>query len=255
LPILVQHFPGPLWFDRRRPHPRLPMGRDVSAVARALSAFGEMAWPYIAELLCESDPDVRFYATLLASDRAQPPLIGVLADRLFDSDPQIRLVVKDVLPQYRSMPGFSEVLQMLRERSQNHGVSIQDRLAALDALAALRDEGSVPLLIRLNEDSDKQISLPAHRALSAITGQDFGASTRKWQSWHEANLRRHRVEWLIESLMHVDQPVRASAGIELQKLTQVYYGYVAAAPKRERERTQKRYQDWWEHEGRKRFAL
>ncbi len=254
LPILARHFPGPLWFDRRHAHPRLPLGRDVSAIARALSAFGGRAWPYLAELLCERDADTRFYATLLVSDRVQPELLGALCDRLFDTDPQIRLIVKDVLPQYRDIQSFSEILQTLRERARNRGVSIIDRLAALDALAVLRDVGSVPLLVRLNEDTDKQISLPAHRALAAITGQDFGTSTRKWQAWFDDNGRRHRVEWLIQSLMHADQPLRASAGIELQKLTQVYYGYVASAPKRERERAQHRYQEWWDGEGRKRFS-
>ena len=37
LPVLVRDFPGPLWFDRHRPHRRLPRGRDVSAIARTLA--------------------------------------------------------------------------------------------------------------------------------------------------------------------------------------------------------------------------
>ena len=58
---------------------------------------------------------------------------------------------------------------------------------------------------------------------------------------------------MIDALMHSDRGLRGAAGLELQKITQVYYGYVAAAPKREREQAQKRYWDWWGSEGRSKF--
>lgn len=254
LPLLAERFPGPLWFDRRGAHPRLPLGRDVSAVARALSAFGEAAVPQLAELLRSPSADTRFYATLLAGDEVLPGLLSALAERLFDRDPQIRLIVKDVLPLYRDVPGFPDAMRRLRDRAQDAMASIQDRLAAIDALSVLRDAASVPLFITLNESPDRQLSLPAHRALVAITAQDFGSSTRKWRSWYEEHASRHRIEWLIEGLMHSEQSVRATAGIELQKATQVYYGYAATAPKRDRERTQRRYQDWWQIAGKPRFT-
>ncbi len=254
LPLLAEHFPGPLWFDRRRAHPRLPLGRDVSAIARALSAFGERAVPVLQKLLVGPSADKRFYATLLVSDQVHPGLLLALAERLFDDDPQIRLIVRDTLPQYRRAQGFANVVSVLRERAADSSANMQERLAAIDGLATLRDPECVPLFIEQNASSDKQLSVPAHRALVSITGQDFGHATRKWQSWYDDHRQDHRAQWLIDSLMHADQAVRATAGIELQKLTQVYYGYVAAAPKRDRERAQKRYRDWWESEGKKRFG-
>jgi hypothetical protein len=51
--------------------------------------------------------------------------------------------------------------------------------------------------------------------------------------------------------MHGDERVRTTAGLELQKLSQVYYGYSAAAPKRDRERVQERYRQWWDSQGKK----
>ncbi|HEX7478433.1 MAG TPA: hypothetical protein VF331_11545 [Polyangiales bacterium] len=254
LAVLAEHFPGPLWFDRRRPHPRLPLGRDVSAIARALSAFGERAVPYLQGLLSAASPDTRFYATLLASDQIHAGLLPALAERALDVDPQVRLIIRDTLPQYRRTPGFADVVAMLRARAADGGAVMQDRLAAIDALSMLRDPDSVPLFIEQNAADDKQLSVPAHRALVAITGQDFGPVIRKWSAWYEDNRRSHRAQWLIESLMHPEQVVRATAGLELQKLTQVYYGFVAGAPKRDRERAQKRYRDWWELEGSKRFG-
>jgi hypothetical protein len=251
-PLLIR-FPGPLWFDRRRPQGRVPLGRDLSAIARALAAFGEEAMQRFGPLLRASDPEVRYYATLFVSDRVHPVLLEPLIERLFDDDAQIRILVRDILPHYRRVAGFSRVTERLRLQAGDPRALLKARLAAIDAINVLRDAQSVPIMIELLGDSDKQLSIPAHRVLVAITCQDFGKSQRKWRSWYHSHAEHHRVEWLIAALMHGDQTLRAAAGVELQKITQVYYGYAAAAPKREREAAQKRYQDWWMREGRTKF--
>jgi hypothetical protein len=108
---------------------------------------------------------------------------------------------------------------------------------------------SVELLVELTAHTDRQLSVPAHRALVAITAQDFGNAERKWRAWLKKHGAQYRAEWLIDGLMHGDEKVRAIAGRELQELSQVYFGYVAGAPRRERERAQRRYLDWWRNEG------
>jgi Type II secretion system (T2SS), protein E, N-terminal domain len=253
LDLLIERFPGPLWFDRRRPYARLPFGRDTGPIARALAAFGERALSRIVPLMRSQNPDVRYYATLFASDQVHADLLVPIAERLFDEDPQIRLMVRETLPSYRQLPAFAQVLGSLRTRMLEARAPLPARLAAIDAISNLRDGQSVPALIELLAHADRQLSIPAHRALVAITCQDFGSNTKKWRLWYEDNQHRHRVQWLIESLMHSEQNLRSAAGIELQKVTQVYYGFVASAPKRDRERAQKRYQDWWDSEGRKRL--
>jgi hypothetical protein len=191
---------------------------------------------------------------LFAGDRVRPSLLDPLLERLFDDDPQIRLLVRDALPHYRKFNGFERVTERICERARTEGAPLYERLAAIDAISMLRDASCVSTLIELISHRDKQICVSAHRALTLITCQDFGKSPRKWRNWLNANANRHRVEWLIEGLMHPEEPVRATAGLELQKLTQVYYGYVAAASKREREAAQKRYAEWWRTEGRTRIA-
>jgi len=253
LDLLIERFPGPLWFDRRRPYARLPFGRDTGPIARALAAFGEKAYPRVIPLLRSKTADVRYYATLFASDQVHPELLVPIAERLFDEDPQIRLMVRETLPAYRTLPAFAQVLGSLRTRMLEARAPLPARLAAIDATSNLRDGQSVPALVELLANADRQLSIPAHRALVAITCQDFGSNTKKWRLWYEDNQHRHRVQWLIEGLMHSEQSLRSAAGIELQKVTQVYYGYVASAPKRDRERAQRRYQDWWDSEGRKRL--
>jgi hypothetical protein len=253
LEALVKRFPGALWFDRHAPHRRLPAGRDVSACARALYAFEQRAAPYVERLLRSRRADVRLYAMLLAGDRVLPELAPAIGERVFDEDGQVRLAAFEVLPLYRNVEGFGEVLERLRRRAGAAAEPLQHRLSAVEALSGLRDVGSVELMLELSGHESRQLSLPAHRALVAITGQDFGDSSRKWRGWLRKNRERHRAEWLIDGLMHSEENVREVAGQELQKLSQVYYGYSASAPKREREQAQTRYRSWWQSTGRSQF--
>jgi hypothetical protein len=254
LAVLEQRFPGPLWFDRHKLRQRMPAGRDLSAIARAMYAFEDAAVPHVAALLSSGEPEVRLCATLLSGDLVRPELMWPLYQRLFDPDGQVRLTAFEVLPLYRHVVGFDEVIKSLRQKAVMESEAVPNRLAALEAISMLRDPGSVDLLAELCGHDSRQLSVPAHRTLLAITAQDFGNVTKKWKAWIDKNRRRHRAEWLIEGLMHGEERVRAVAGTELQKLSQVYYGFVASAPKRERERAQQRYRDWWEREGRAQFG-
>jgi hypothetical protein len=253
LAVLERRFPGPLWFDRHKPRTRLPAGRDISAIARALFEFEERALPHIAALLASPQTDVRLCAAMLAADRVGPELLWPMYQRLFDADGQVRLTAIESLPLFHNVTGFDEVLKSLRQKAAAEAEAIPNRLAALEAISVLRDPGSIELLADLSAHGSRQLSVPAHRTLIAITAQDFANVPRKWKAWIDKNKGRHRVEWLIEGLMHSEERVRATAGMELQKLTQVYYGFSASAAKRDRERAQKRYRDWWDSQGRTQF--
>lgn len=251
---LVRHFPGPAWTPRGQLHKRTVAGKDLGPLPRALWAFDDEMMPAVQELLEAQRPDARLYAAVLAGDRVHPDLLWPLYRRLFDSEGTVRLLVSETLPLYRNTQGFDDVLKSLRKRAADERETLQNRLAGLEALASLRDVGSIDVLADLAAHSDRQYSLPAQRALVAITGQDFGDSTKKWKAWHAKSAQLHRVQWLIDSLMHNDERVRATAGNELQRLTQVYYGFTASAPKRDRERAQDRYRAWWEQEGKAQFV-
>jgi hypothetical protein len=251
---LVRRFPGPSWAQRGQLHKRTIAGRDLGPLPRALWAFDDEMIPAVQELLEAQHADSRLYAAVLAGDRVHPDLLWPLYRRLFDPEGSVRLIVSETLPLYRNTQGFEDVLKSLRKRACDQRETLQNRLAALEAVASLRDVTSVDVLSDLAGHSDRQYSLPAQRALVAITGQDFGDSTKKWKAWHAKNAQLNRVQWLIESLMHSEERVRATAGNELQKLTHVYYGFTAAAPKRDRERAQDRYRAWWDQEGKAQFG-
>jgi hypothetical protein len=71
--------------------------------------------------------------------------------------------------------------------------------------------------------------------------------------WWELNSSRHRLEWLIDALIHEVSEIRRAAGEELRALSKEYFGYASDLPPRDRERAQQRYRDWWVTEGRTRF--
>ena len=72
---------------------------------------------------------------------------------------------------------------------------------------------------------------------------------KKWRGWFDKNAERHRVEWLIDSLMHSDKRLRRRAIDELKHLTQEYFGYDPELPKKDREAAQRQYRAWWQRVG------
>lgn len=250
LPVLMQRFPGPLWFDRQRPFKRRPRGRDVSAVACAIVAFGEAAAPYLVSLLGGSDPDRVYYALMVASELTHNDLVDPVARRVLDRDDALRLLALEVLRGYAALPQYEIVLRALAELSERPGKDARRQRLAVEALGELRDPRSLRTLLARLSDRDAQVAEAALRALVVLTGQDFGLAPRKWETWAEGWGRAHRVEWLIESLLHGDEAVRTLAGEELKQLTQQYFGYHPALPRRDRELAQRKYREWWELEGR-----
>ncbi len=117
----------------------------------------------------------------------------------------------------------------------------------------MRDALVVPVLIGALGGDLEALVQAARRALMVVVRQDFGRDTRRWLAWWSSNSSRHRVEWLIDSLTHDHAPMRGAAAEELKAITSEFFGYYEDLPKRERERAQQRYRDWWRSEGRARF--
>jgi len=253
LPVLMQHFPGPLWIDLNQPPKHKLRGRDVSAVARCLIAFGDRAAPYVASKLTTNEPDLCRYALLVAGEIIHPDLLDPVARRTFDANDGVRAVALDVLRNFTRMPQFDAVLRAICDLSARPGKDPRRQRIALDALAELRDMRTLRTLIARLVDPSEAIVAAAHKALVVLTGQDFGVAARRWEAWAEQVGGTHRVEWLIDALGHQDEALRALAGEEIKQLTQQYFGYHPALPKKDRDLAQRKYREWWEREGRGQF--
>ncbi len=251
LPALAQAFPGPLWFDRRRPHRKQPRGRDVSAIARALFAYKERAVPYLATILGSAELELRFYATMLANEIIHGGLVDALAARVYEDDEALRKLACEALVKHRGLPEMVEALTVLRRTARIRGKDPTRRLRAIASLGAIRDAGALRLLVDLLEDEDGAVVHAAHLALVDITCEDLGAGARKWAAWADRNEGRHRIEWLIDALTHGDETLRTAAGEDLKAVTQQYFGFHPGAGKKDREVVQQKYRTWWETQGRR----
>lgn len=158
-----------------------------------------------------------------------------------------------MLRSYAVMPQFGAVLNAIAELSARAGKDGRRQRMAVEALGELRDQRALRALLPRLSDASEAIVQAAHRALVTLTGQDFGLAQRKWEAWAEQWGSAHRVEWLIESLGHIDESVRTLAGEELKQLTQQYFGYHPALPRRDRELAQRKYREWWDTEGKDQF--
>jgi HEAT repeat protein len=147
------------------------------------------------------------------------------------------------------------------------GTSVVDALARFhpeatpdqraEALRAMGDAGepaTVQDLIRGLDDEDDLVGAAAHEALVRVTLQDFGREPEPWLEWWELNRGRHRIEWLIDALVHNAPEIRRAAGEDLRAQSRQYFAYSPDLPPRERERAQQRYRDWWITEGRSRHV-
>ena len=254
LPALAREFPGKLWFDRNEPHARIPAGRDVSPIARTFVAFGQRSVPYLIPMLDDADADVRYYATVLASEFVNADLVLPVGRRLFDSDPGVRSSAYRALSVlYACEVEFMQVIERLRAAARD-GRDLRPQVTSIEALGRLRDEDSFEFFVSLLESPEVEVIRAAHASLVRLSCQDFGTNKKKWTAWLDKQMDRHRVEWLIDALMHPDERLRRRAGDELKHLTQEYFGYEPGLSKKERDAAQRKYRRWWVRVGFRMFV-
>jgi hypothetical protein len=254
LPALAAAFPGPLTVDRHRVRDQIPAPARCGPLLDAIVALGAAALPLLLDRAASDDAEARFWAAhALGEVRGERAAIGLLA-RLFDEDVSVRRVARRAAAALLVAPEPRAVLVSgLEHAARDHGEPASRRVLAIDTMGELRTGAVVPGLVAALTDVDVEVSEAARRALSLVTRQDFGRDAHRWSEWWGANEGRHRVEWLIDALMHDLPSMRRAAGDELKHLTREYFGYYDDLPKKERERAQSRYREWWEREGRARF--
>jgi len=254
LPALAREFPGNLWFDRNEPHARIPAGRDLSPVARTFVAFGQRSVAYLIPLLDHVEADTRYYATILASEFVHPDLVQPVGRRLFDSDPGVRSNAYRALSVlYACEVEFMQLIERLRASARD-GRKLQPQVVSVEALGRLRDADSFEFFVSLLDSPEDSLIRAAHASLVRLSCQDFGIQKKKWSAWYRKHGSRHRVEWLIDGLMHQDERLRRRASDELKHLTQEYFGYDPGLTKKEREAAQKKYRTWWQRVGFRMFV-
>jgi hypothetical protein len=254
LDAVFRYFPGPTQHDRSEPRSRVPRAAEVGPLLRLVVMFRHAAANKLSDQLESVDPEQRYYATLCLGEVVFPAALPRLGARLFDADAPTRRIALESLRAYRKLSEFERVLRSLRSTLSDATVPVERRRLAAQALADLRDSEAIPALLTGLNDSEPSVRSLSQRALVVLARQDFGEDARAWREWWERAAGRHRIEWLIEALVHDDSNVRHEAGEELKKLSGIFVGYYFNLPRRERDRAQQQYREWWEREGRSRFV-
>lgn len=244
LPALRDLFPGRLWFNRWEPHVRPPRGRSISGLCRTLVAFGEPAVPYVVELLKADDPEIRYYATLIAAELPHPLLVEPLAALLFDEDQGVSKSALYAFEAFDDQDGLEELKESLRAIALASDADQRSRLLAMRALAVLRDGECIEALFPVLSEASV-LGEAAWRVLRMLTAQDFGTDEAAWRAWFETHGSLARAEWLVDSLDHDDPEIRAIASRDLVRMAGNDYGYRVNMPAEDRRAIRERFRLWW----------
>lgn len=250
LGALLRRFPGRLRVDRFAVTGRALRAAQYGGLLELVVRLGAASSDLLIDRMAAPQRDIRFYATVCAAELRPRNAVFALAERLFDQDFGVRASAVEALTGY---PPQDRSHALQRARRAVHSSDPDVIAAASGALVALGDIDSIPDLIGVIERSDRG-GEHARRALTVLTAQDFGASERKWRKWYDAARRRHRIEWLIEGLVHKEDAIRENAINVLRGLTGEYFGYHHDLPRKEREAAAERWSIWWRDAGQRRFA-
>ena len=254
-PAVMARFPGPLRVDRHRARGELPAASQCGPILELTVAFRRAALPFVSGRISSPDPEVRFWSAHVLGELRYPEAATALLPRLFDDDASVRRVARrSAAALVGAGAAGLPVLKGLEDIVKNREEPVPNRVLAIETMGEIRAASMVsPLVAALSEPSDEIVD-GARRALLVIARQDFGRDQRDWQAWWADNGSRHRIEWLIDALMHEQPSLRRAAGDELKVITKEYFGYYDDLPKRERERAQALYRAWWDREGKVRFG-
>ncbi|APR74823.1 Hypothetical protein A7982_00169 [Minicystis rosea] len=252
---VMARFPGPLRVDRHRARAELPAASQCGPILELVVAIRRPALPFVSVRLSSPDPEVRFWATHVLGELRYAEAASALLPRLFDDDAAVRRIARrSAAALVGAGAAGAPILKGLEDITKNPEEPAPNRVLAIETMGEIRSGALVPSLVTALEGSAEDLVEAARRALLIIARQDFGRDADRWRQWWARHGKRHRIEWLIDALMHEQPSLRRAAGDELKALTKEYFGYYDDLPKRERERAQELYRTWWEREGRARFA-
>ena len=226
---------------------RIPIpARFVSLLARLMGAASARSW------LASAQPIPPVTRANPASAAPAVDEVETLIETARLGDEAARRSAWRALGRRLHDPRVVSASRSLQAKLLSHEVGVAS--AALAALAELRDPSSVPTIIDRLESEDEQVSLTARSTLLVLAGDDLGPKRRRWLDWWEKMRQRPRLEWLLDALAHRDPEIRLAASQELQEITGEYFGYHYDLPERDREEARRRWLEWWQSTGKRRFS-
>lgn len=253
---IMARFPGPLAPGVEREAIALPPASSCGPLLALLVAIGNNSVLQVAQRATSIISEDRFWAAHVLGEIPCVEAAEVVGTMLFDDDMSVRRSARRATAQLvASVPeAGSIVAPMLEQAIRGSSERPARRFIAFEALGELAIPSTIPALIALLGDSVQDVADAVHRALVQITCQDFSRDARRWIDWFEANAGRHRVEWVIDALMHESAEMRRIAADALGPVVGRELGYDPYESREERAAAHVRYMLWWEREGRVQFS-
>jgi hypothetical protein len=249
LSSLMRRFPGKLRVERFSVTGRPLRAAQYGGLLELVVRLGSVSSELLIEKMNVAQRDVRFYATVCCAELRPRNAVYALSERLFDQDFGVRACAIEALAGY---PVQDLGHALVRARRAVHSTDPEMVNAAATAIVQLGDIEAISDLIGVIERADRG-GEHARKALIALTAQDFGPNEKKWRRWYETARGRHRIEWLIDGLVHKEDAIREVAINDLRRLTGEYFGYHHDLPRRDRDLAAERWAQWWRESGHRRF--
>jgi hypothetical protein len=249
MPALMAEFPGPV--AEVSVDKALPRASECGPVLKLIAKMRKAALPYVLDHADGKDVTRRFWATLLLAELPYVDAIEIVIARTMDESLRVRNAARYAARALAEIQPRATV-DRLAKFSTHPQTPIDERRWAIEALGDVGEPLAVPVLISTLERQPEELCDASQKALVRLTLVDYKQDARKWSSWWASNIGRHRIEWLIDSLLHDDEQLRQRGARELG--TFVKKPIPLAAERRDREQAHLEIREWWMNEGRLRYV-
>src|SRR5690606_5190619 len=193
---------------------------ECGPLLKVLARIGAPAVPFLVVRTADTQPLVRGWATRLLGELPNRESGVAVARRLVDDHQDVRRAALAAARMLQRDPlARAAIREYLADLARDRSRPNEVRHAALEALSDVRDADAVPVMIHVLEDPNRELVKSARWGLTVLTRTDLGDKPQDWEKWWRKNASRHRIEWLIDALMHDDAEIRRAAGDELKSTT------------------------------------
>lgn len=212
---LITQFPGPV---REPDSPQTPAS-ECGPILRALAQLSARAAPFVTVRTADENPEVRRWAVLLLGELPGRDSARCIAERLLDDSVLVR---RAALSSARRVQSDSLTRRALRARLEemlrDGNLQPEERSAAIEAIADIREQLSIPALLGLLTEDSAAVQRSSRWALSVLTRRDFETDVTAWRKFWQEHRNESRAEWLHSALLQEDEHLQQAAAEELSAL-------------------------------------
>lgn len=239
---LIARFPGPII-----PGDHATPLANRGPILRALLAFGTKATPFLTVRTADSSAEVRRWAVALLGEAPGRDAARAIARRMLDDDVEVRRAALQAARRAgRDTIARRTLRAQLEEMTRDPQLSLEERCAAIEAIADTREHESIPTLLKLLESNERSLVRATRWALTVLTRHDFGDRLVEWQAFWQKHREEDRVEWLLLALDQNDVDLRRAAHEELKVLSGQDHPLGDEVDHVTREQAKARYRSWFQ---------